>query len=257
MNAIVRLNHAFDRAPNTPAGRAYKRARIVEAKFARQLRKVAQVVQDLINGFDPTDPNIAEILTVQLEAYANLLDPWARSVAGRMIAEVNSRDYQGWKEASARIGRNLRREIDDTPVGAVMQGLLNEQTKLITSIPIEAAERVRRVTLQGITEGKRPAAYVAEIMRTGEVTRSRATLIARTETARTGAILQRVRAESIGVTHYQWSTVGDSNVRPSHKKLNGKVFEYLNPPLCDAPDIHANPGCVFNCRCISIPIVTF
>ena len=247
MNAIVRLNHAFDRAFDTPAGKAYKRARAVEAKFARQLRKVAQHVADLIAGFDLTDPNVYQAVQLQLEEYAKLLDPWARSVATRMITEVSSRDYQGWKEASARIGRNLRREIDDTPLGAVMQQLLNEQTALITSIPREAADRVRRVTLQGITEGKRPAAYIDDIMRTGHVTKSRATLIARTEVARTGSVLSQTRAQSIGCTHFIWRTVGDTDVRPGHKALNGKVFEYLNPPICDPPDHRALPGQIWNC----------
>jgi SPP1 gp7 family putative phage head morphogenesis protein len=257
VNALVRLDHAFDRAGDTPAGKAYKRARVVEGKYARQLRKVAQVVQDLIAGFDLTDPAVYEAVQIQLEQYAKILDPWARSVTTRMITEMSSRDLQGWKEAAARIGRNLRREIDDTPVGGVMQALLNEQTSLITSIPREAAERVRKVTLAGITEGKRPAAYIAEIMRTGEVSRSRATLIARTEVARTGSVLTQTRAQSIGCTHFIWRTIGDSDVRPGHRRLNGKAFEYLNPPLCDPPDHHSLPGQIFNCRCVGEPIIPF
>jgi SPP1 gp7 family putative phage head morphogenesis protein len=255
MSALARLGAAFDRAQPTAAGMAYKRARVAEKKFARQLRKIAQHIADLIAGFDFEDPQAVEAVQLQLEQYASLLDPWARSVSQRMIAEISARDWQGWKEASARIGRNLRQEIDDSATGRVMRALLDEQTALITSIPRQAAERVRKLTLEGVTEGLRPAAYVAKIMETGEVTRSRATLIARTEVARTSAMLTQARAESIGATHYVWSTVGDSDVRPSHRKLNGKVFAYADPPVCDPPDHRANPGCIWNCRCVALPII--
>jgi SPP1 gp7 family putative phage head morphogenesis protein len=219
------------------------------------LRKIAQHVSDLISAFDPSQPGVTEQIEMQLEQYAQLIDPWAKAVSQRMIAEVNSRDRQAWRETGEKIGRNLRREIEDAPVGRVMRELLDEQTSLITSIPRKAAERVRAVTLKGISEGLRPAAYVDDIMRTGHVTKSRATLIARTEVARTASMLTQVRAESVGATHYIWTTAGDSNVRPSHKKLNGKVFAFADPPVCDPPDHRANPGQIWNCRCIARPII--
>jgi len=64
----------------------------------------------------------------------------------------------------------------------------------------------------------------AEIMETGEVTKSRVTLIARTEVGRTTTMLTQVRSEGVGATHYQWLSARDSDVRPLHKKLPGSRF---------------------------------
>ena len=87
------------------------------------------------------------------------------------------------------------------------------------------------------------------IQRTGEVTKARADLISRTEVSRTAATLTQVRAEHVGSTHFIWVTSGDSDVRESHKKLNGKVFMWSDPPVCDPPNYRALPGCIWNCRC--------
>jgi SPP1 gp7 family putative phage head morphogenesis protein len=173
-----------------------------------------------------------------------------------MIAEVNARDKRAWAAASRKIGEGLRREIDATPVGEVIRARLAEQVDLITSLPREAAERVHLLALERISNGERAASLADEIMRTGEVTRSRANLIARTETSRTATELTRARALSVGSTHYVWKTVGDSDVRPDHKKLNGRVFAWDDPPIADARSgARAHPGSIYNCRCWASPII--
>lgn len=239
---------ALDRSANTAQGRAFKLAKGVEHRFARQLRKVARHIADLIEGFDLTQADVADRIQAQMEAYAKLLDPWARSVSTRMIAEVNSRDLKGWRETSKRIGLGLQAEIRESPTGRAMQKLLDEQTVLITSLPRDAAQRVREVTLAGISQGRRPSAYIDEIMRTGEVTRSRATLIATTEVSRTATTLTQVRAQSIGSEGYIWRTAKDSRVRPSHRKMEGRFVPWNDPPILDGLTGHA--GCLPRCRCI-------
>ena len=60
------------------------------------------------------------------------------------------------------------------------------------------------------------------------------------------------RYKSVGVQKYRWSTAGDNRVRPEHKALNGKIFDWDNPPLSTGGK---HPGEDFGCRCIAIPIV--
>ena len=117
--------------------------------------------------------------------------------------------------------------------GRVMQQLLAEQVTLIQSIPLEAAQRVHRLTLEGVENSTRASEIAKEILRTEEVTTSRAVLIARTETARTAATLTQARAEHIGADSYIWRTSGDSTVRSDHRALNGKIFQWNNPPVAD------------------------
>lgn len=249
------MSLAFDLNPKAKsAGSEFIKARKAEVAFARQLRKVAKHVGDLVNGFDPDDPIGMAHVQDALRRYADILKPWATAVSGRMIAEVAARDRIAWAKASAHMGRALRTEIETAPTGQAMRAMLDLQVRLITSLPLEAAERVHDLTLQGIAEGARSKELAAKIFETGNVTKARANTIARTETARTAATLTQVRAQHVGSTDFIWRTAEDSDVRPSHRALNGKTFRWDQPPECD-PGINALPGCVFNCRCYAEPVI--
>lgn len=236
------------------AASEFLRARKAETHFAAQLRKVARHIEDIVRAFNPNDPFDMQRLQTALRRYSATIEPWARSVAAKMITEVAARDKIAWRRVSAQMGKKLRQEIATAPTGQAMQQLLGEQVSLIASLPTEAAQRVHDLTLEAVTEGGRAKDIVGEIMRTGEVTRSRANLIARTETARTSAVLTQVRAQHVGSTHFEWLTAGDSDVRHDHKILNHKIFAWDDPPIADRrTGIKALPGSIWNCRCIAIP----
>lgn len=171
-----------------------------------------------------------------------------------MIAEVMKRDERGWVTTGKEIGRELRRELSSTPMQAAMQTLLQEQVDLITSLPTEAAERVHELTREMVMRSGRASEIVDEIMKTGEVTKSRANLIARTETARTSATITMRRAESIGSKGYIWRTAEDSDVRPSHRKMNGQFVPWGPPPLL-SDGTRAHAGMIYNCRCYMEPVI--
>lgn len=130
---------------------------------------------------------------------------------------------------------------------------LADQVSLIKSLPSNAAQWVRDITLSGISGGKRPDVVAKQIMESGQVSKSRATLIARTEVARTATEITKARALHAGSTQFKWVTAGDSGVRPSHRKLDGKIFRWNSPPECN-PGYHALPGAIWNCRCFPAPV---
>src|ERR1035441_6160156 len=125
-------------------------ARKTESSFGRQLRSVASTIEmiirhamphfespaDLIDQFDP--------LKKALEQYAILIAPWAHSVSERMIAQVSRRDAYAWAKLGETMGRSLKKEIATAPTGQALRGYLQEQVHLITSLPLEAAERVHK-----------------------------------------------------------------------------------------------------------------
>ena len=233
----------------SPEKANFKRSRKVERGYVDRLRQLARHIDNLVRGvYDPEQPETARTLESLLRQYAETAAPWAQAVGARMVAEVAARDETTWMEVSRKMGRALRKEIETAPTGAMMRQRLEDQVDLITSIPREAADRVRKLTTEGIVQGTRPAEIAKEIMRTGEVSESRAMLIARTEVSRTATELTRARAEHVGSTHFIWRTAGDSDVRPTHRALNGKVFRWDDPPECD-PGHHALPGAIWNCRC--------
>lgn len=189
-----------------------------------------------------------------LNAYADLIGPWARSVASYMLADVGRRNEKAWKEVGKEMGRALKAELDQAPTGRIYAELMEEQVNLITSLPRQAAERVHRLTRQGLIESTRAADIAKEIMRTGKITENRAKLIARTEVARTASNLTEARAIYAGSEGYIWRTAGDGDVRDTHKHMNGKYVRWDTPPKTDNLDpYHAGQGP--NCRCYPEPVI--
>lgn len=189
-----------------------------------------------------------------LEKYAQALEPWAIQTASRMLAGVNKRDESAWAELTREMSLGIRREVRTAPTGELMRKLLAEQVTLIKSLPLDAAQRVHELTLKGLEDSTRASEIAREIARSGEVTSARATLIARTEVARTASTLTQSRALHVGSVEYIWRTAGDSDVRPSHREMAGKVVRWDTPPrLSDGTVTHA--GQIYNCRCYPEPIL--
>lgn len=229
------------------------RAKRLERLYSGRLRKIARHVGDIVRDFVPNDFEQLRLLQETLVRYSQIIQPWANAVAGRMVAEVDQQDLASWRRLSKVMGRHLAQEIAGAPTGRAMRLLLDDQVKLITSLPVEAGRRVHDLTIQGLQDATRASEIAKEIMRTGEVTASRAMLIARTETSRTSTVLTQTRAQHAGSEYFIWRTSEDSDVRPMHRALNGRTFRWSDPPECD-PGIHALPGAVFNCRCYCEPL---
>lgn len=225
-----------------------------ERYYTGQLRKIARIIGELVAAANPDTVMESNGLVQSLRRMSEVIKPWATVVANSMIHQVNLADAKAWREHSAQMGRLIRHEIFEAPTGRAMRGLLTEQVGLITSLPLEAATRVHDLTIEGLIQGTRAKEISSKIMETGEVTKARADLIARTEVGRTSTTLTKTRAEAVASTHFIWRTSEDAQVRPRHAALNGKVFRWDDPPECD-PGHHALPGCIWNCRCIAEPVI--
>lgn len=207
----------------------------------------------LVNGFPPGDPGVLPTIEQLLQRYAEALTPWAERTAAEMLTEVNRRDESAWMQNAADLSRALRQEIRTAPTGATMQALMAEQVTLIKSIPLDAAQRVHKLTIEGIEDSTRASEIAKAIRASGEVAKSRADLIARTEVARTASTLTEARALHVGSPGYFWRTSGDGDVRESHREMEGKFVAWNDPPTLDGMKGHA--GQFPNCRCYPEPVI--
>ena len=246
-----------DKRTETREERAsFSRVRRAEAQYARQLRGVARHVGEIVRAMAPApgDMAAASLVRAALNQYSIALRSWATVVSARMIADVARRDATIWARLQEEMGRQLRSEIETAPTGHFLRGMLNENVDLITSLPTKAAQRVHKLTMEGLVQSTRASEISREIMRSGEVTTSRANLIARTEVARTASGLLEGRARHVGSEGYIWRTVGDSDVRKEHKKLNGQFFRWDSPPVAGSNGERAHAGQIYNCRCYPEPV---
>lgn len=225
-----------------------------ERVFARNLTRLAVHVGQMVSGVNPVaNPAAVPAVADMLRRYADALMPWAEATVASMVADVNARDLAMWRNAGQQMSEAVRREILGAPTGEAMRDLMASQVELIRSIPLEAAQRVHDLTIAGLEDGPRAARIAEEIMRTGEVAKSRAMLIARTEVARTASTLTQARAEHVGSEGYIWRTSKDGDVRKSHKQMAGKFVRWDEPPTLDNLKGHA--GCLPNCRCYPEPVL--
>lgn len=225
----------------------------MEIRYSQQLRKIAGYVDMIVKGFDVNDPNTYPLIVSSLNEYANTLQFWAQNAAGRIITDVALRDEKTWLIYAQDMSRGMREQIRNTDTGAVYQELLNEQVRLIKSLPQEAAQRVHDLSTRSLIEGSRASEIAGLIMATGKVTRSRANTIARTEVSRASCLFTQARAENLGSEGYIWRTSEDGDVRKSHEEMNGKFVRWDKPPTLDRLTGHA--GCLPNCRCYAEPVI--
>jgi SPP1 gp7 family putative phage head morphogenesis protein len=235
-------------APYQPPKVQPPKLRGPETDYGIALRKIAGHVGHVVETMEPFTPARAEALTGVLTQYAESLDEWSKYIAFQMVSTVNRRNEREWRSLSRTIQTGIQRELSaETFVGRTVQELIEDQAALIKSLPLEAARRVQKLALDNFAAGGRSKDIIDEIMRTGDITRGRATTIARTETGRASTMLTMARAQSVGATHYVWETSRDSRRRPSHKALQGKVIAFSDPPETDGLRYHAGAGP--NCRC--------
>lgn len=222
--------------------------RKTESFYRRQLHQVARQVDSLVRGMAP-DGVVADasVLISALNRYADILTPWAESVARRMIADVSRRDAAAWEKHGKEIGVVLRREVNSAPTGRAMRAALDAEIENIKSIPRDAAARLFKLTTEAMPDSKRAAEIQQEIMRSGEVSASHARMLARTGVSTTATALTEARARHLGSEGYFWRTSKDRAVRPSHRAMEGKFVRWDDPPTLDNYTAHC--GCFANCRC--------
>jgi SPP1 gp7 family putative phage head morphogenesis protein len=234
----------------------FKKARIAEKAYARRLKEVARQVGMIVKGFVEKGKAISVAqLNAALSKYSEALRPWAQTVAQRLIADIAQRDSRAWGELAREMGGTLKRELKNSPIGKTVRQLMDEQVDLITSLPLHAAQRVQKLALENMATGARAKAIQKEILRTGKVTESKAMTIARTETTRAVTAMVESRAQFVGSEGYIWRTAGDGDVRPLHRKLNGKFIKWSEPPVAGESGERAHAGAIYNCRCWPEPVL--
>ena len=248
MTQIQTLDRLFDIEK-----RAFKYARRVETQYAVALRSIAKHIGEIVRYFHDETATGSAYVRAALNKYSELLDPWAKSVAHKMITETAARDRSQWAAVSRSMRRNLLAEIDRAPIANRFSELMDQQVTLIKSIPLDAAQDVHDLVIAGLSNAQRPPDVAKHIE---GVSRSRANLIARTESTRAATTLLQARSEWIGSEEYIWRTSEDADVRPDHRILDGKAFRWDSPPIADRrTGARAHPGCIYNCRCVAGPII--
>lgn len=121
---------------------------------------------------------------------------------------------------------------------------------------VELRERMQ----ERAAKGYRYESMIEEIERSYGVSRGKAKFLARQETSLLVSKYRQIRYEGIGSPGYIWGCVKGSpghEVRPMHKRLEGKYFKWSEPPIVNEKGERKHPGQDFGCRCFPKPVVRF
>ena len=172
-------------------------------------------------------------------------------LAGRVVSHSRG---QWESQLKAAMGVNLTAAEPD--LEPTIERFRDENVKLITSLADEKVTRVRDI-LTDAGPGTRVEEIAKSIREMGDVTRSRAELIARDQVLKLNAEVTQKRHEAAGVVEFVWSTSRDERVRADHKVLEGNRYRYDDPPIVDRRrGTRGLPGVgSIQCRCVAIPVI--
>lgn len=127
-----------------------------------------------------------------------------------------------------------------------LQASIGMNVGLIKSIPTEYLADVSKYVYEATSAGFDAATLTHNLQHAYHIGRNRAKLIARDQTNKAHAVIEKARRQELGITKAVWRHSGGAKVpRPSHVAANGKVFEIDKGMYLDGEWVL--PGQAINC----------
>lgn len=252
--------------------RAVHANRGIEAKYRKRLTALAEEMANSIEywvkaGYKKHQPTLASKLAQDATPAAEMMRRF-REMAARWILrfeEEAPRIAEAYARAAFGATDNAFRaalrdagwtvEFRMTPVMRdAFQATLAENVGLIKSIPEQYLRQVEGIVTRSYTAGRDLGTLSKELRERFGATKKRAALIARDQSNKANAVVNRARQLELGITEAVWlhSTAG-KEPRPDHVAANGKKYKIAEGCLISGEYIQ--PGELINCRCVSRPVL--
>lgn len=230
------------------------------AKFNRLTKTYAVLPQQLpVEVLDAAAEYAAAAKGVHdsIEArLAEMLRGLKRAVQGYQLKAgktIKKMDFNYNRQFGDALGTE---DLSDQAREALDRKYINNLKPYIEQFSEEMIHELRHIVVDNARTGYRFETLVKRVESRFGVSQSKAEFLARNETSRFVSEHRQQRFRDAGIRQYVWQCADDSNVRPDHKKLDGKTFDYAHPPVVDeATGRRANPGFDYNCRCIDNPVL--
>lgn len=226
------------------------RYRILETEFYRVFREVIlptynrQITQDADENSFSTFKTIMEALARTLSAQiARLID---------LEGQRHTKTFMA--SAKAAFGVDLSAVVREHDLAQILNAYALGNAALIQDFTSANLKRIQLLTIEAMLEGKNSRELSAEVRGAIKLSDNRAKLIARDQVGKLTADLNRYRHEQAGITRYKWLTSQDERVRPRHKNLDGREYDYGEPT---GAEDGLPPGKPIQCRCVAQAIVEF
>lgn len=228
----------------------YKKERHGDSRFDDAQDLDAEVRQEMQRIAEELEQKIAEY------GLAELVEK-----VGDMARNASVRE---WKRViHETLGIDL---LDDYYKGdfydQVIRKWIDENVIKIKSIPNDTLSSMREIIRSGYMSGESIRDISKAIQKEYNHSKSKAVMLARDQVATLNAQMTKLQQQDAGCDEYVWSDSRDSRVRDCHKSLNGKTFNWNDPPEMwyDTKERgrvftgrRCHPGEDYCCRCVAIP----
>jgi hypothetical protein len=210
----------------------------------------------IISGYFKREP-------VSLLSASEFIEKYALQAAMKMITGLYFHGARTWREAAMEssmgrlIAASLQQEMRG-PVGVTVRSLIAENATLIKTLPQDIAFQVSKRAAKYAQSGGRHE-DIARVL-TARIGRVNAHRLARTEVSKANTALIEARAEDLDLPAFLWETSQDERVRFSHRKMQGVLCFFDDPPSPEQLAGEKNvgtylPGGIWNCRCYPATVV--
>ena len=257
--------------PKQPkTARAVHANRGLESKYRKALQRLiaemhGSVEYWLTAGYRQNPPRVAALVEQAQDAspaqrIRKILDDLAKRWIARfdeMAPKIAEAYLQGAFKASDSAFRQALKEAGWTvefkmtpAVRDAFNASLEENVGLIRSIPEKYLQQVEGVVMRSYSAGRDLETMVKELKTLYPAASHRAELIARDQSNKANAVVNRARQMELGITEAIWQhSHAGKNPRPDHVAANGKRYKIAEGCLISGE--HIQPGEEINCRCTS------
>lgn len=190
------------------------------------------------------------------------------SIIDRMLKQTSKASASSINMSLKQLtgGFSLKGNILTPEVNETFKALSAENVALFRLIPETFFKNVTGAVMRGIIAGKGISAIDPIVRKYHEGSARQAELAALDQTRKAFTAVNKVRLEYHGITQFRWiHSGGGQHPRKSHQALNGKIFNFDNPPIINQEQVDKGyeapekglPSQAINCRCVLQAVVKF
>lgn len=198
---------------------------------------------------------IAKTLRELAERWIAKFDDYAPRIAQAYLASMFKASDSAFRMALKDAGWAVEFKMTPT-VRDAFQASLAENVGLIKSIPEQYLTQVEGVVMRSYSAGRDLETMVKDLRELYPKAAHRAELIARDQSNKANATINRARQMELGITEAIWMhSHAGKTPRPDHVAANGKRYKIAEGCLISGEYIL--PGEEINCRCTSRAVLPF
>lgn len=168
-------------------------------------------------------------LSEDVTQWANRLEEWERT---GWVANV---------EAVAKVDVSVFVTRED--VVNTLNASIQNNVNLIRSVADDMRKRTETLVWQAVQNQTPRRELARQLSESLDIGKTRAMTIARDQTTKLGAALEKARQQEAGLDEYIWIKSGKVHYRPEHAARNGKKYSWDKPPYDGSPGQAINCGC--------------